>query len=169
MGSICNELKSVSKTYGNYYEESRGRRGYTQSVFVDCDARMVKDSTTRRRPTRAELGLLQVLWRRGPSTVRDVHEALPDRDTGYTTVLKLLQIMNDKGLVTRDESQRAHVYAAVRGRGQTQRQMLRDFLDNVYEGSATQLAVQALDAAKHVNPDDLARVRRSLNQLENRV
>lgn len=130
---------------------------------------MVKPSTKQRRPTRAELSLLQVLWRLGPSTVREVHEALPERDTGYTTVLKLLQIMHDKELVTRDESRRAHVYSAARGRGQTQRQMLRDFVDNVYEGSATRLAAQALDAAKSVDRDDVARLRRSLEELESRV
>ncbi|HET7369851.1 MAG TPA: BlaI/MecI/CopY family transcriptional regulator [Gammaproteobacteria bacterium] len=130
---------------------------------------MDKPPTNQRRPTRAELSLLQVLWRRGPSTVREVHEALPERDTGYTTVLKLLQIMHDKGLVARDESQRAHVYEAASSRCQTQRQMLHDFLDNVYEGSATRLAMQALDEAKSVDEHDVARLRRSLEQLESRV
>jgi predicted transcriptional regulator len=130
---------------------------------------MDQPSAIRRRPTRAELSLLKVLWKHGPSTVREVHDALPSANNGYTTVLKLLQIMKDKGLVTRDESKRAHVYSAVRNRKQTQREMLRDFLDNVYGGSATQLAEQALDAARQVDEHEVARLKRSLEELEHRV
>ncbi|HET8552554.1 MAG TPA: BlaI/MecI/CopY family transcriptional regulator [Gammaproteobacteria bacterium] len=131
---------------------------------------MVKAPTTKRRPTPAELALLQALWRRGPSTVRELHDSLPeDKQTGYTTVLKLMQIMYDKGLVTRDESRRAHVYSAAKSKRETQRQLLGDFIDRVYEGAATTLAVQALSQSDSINDDDVARLRRSLDELENRV
>ncbi|HET7306195.1 MAG TPA: BlaI/MecI/CopY family transcriptional regulator [Gammaproteobacteria bacterium] len=131
---------------------------------------MTKASTTKRRPTPAELALLQALWRRGPSTVRELHDSLPeDRQTGYTTVLKLMQIMYDKGLVTRDESRRAHVYSATKSKRETQRQLLNDFIDRVYEGAATTLAVQALNQTDTINDDDAARLRRSLDELENRL
>ncbi|HET7569274.1 MAG TPA: BlaI/MecI/CopY family transcriptional regulator [Gammaproteobacteria bacterium] len=131
---------------------------------------MAKVSTTKRRPTPAELALLQVLWRRGPSTVRELHDSLPeDRQTGYTTVLKLMQIMYDKGLVTRDESRRAHVYAATKSKRETQRQLLGDFIERVYEGAATTLAVQALNQTESINDDDVARLRRSLDELEHRA
>ena len=93
------------------------------------------------RPTDAELAILRVLWERGPATVRQVHEALADtRETGYTTTLKLMQIMADKGLVTRDETARTHVYAA------TQRQLVRDLVDRAFGGSAAQLVLRALSA-----------------------
>src|SRR5262245_49924230 len=88
------------------------------------------------RPTDAELSILRVLWERGPSTVRDVHEALRGtQGSGYTTVLKLLQIMTDKGLVDRDASQRAHVYTSRLGEKRTQRQLLRDLVDRAFGGS----------------------------------
>ncbi len=101
----------------------------------------------RFRPTDAELAILQVLWDRGPSTVRQVHEALSAaRNTGYTTTLKLMQIMVEKGLVTRDESERTHVYAARLGRDETQRQLVTDLLDRAFGGSAATLVMQALKA-----------------------
>src|SRR5690606_24875669 len=88
------------------------------------------------RPTPAELDILQVLWKNGPSTVRDVHQALTgNRGDGYTSTLKLLQIMNEKGLVERDESQRAHVYRAVLRKADTQREMLGDLMQRVFDGS----------------------------------
>lgn len=130
---------------------------------------MSDSNKTRRHPTRAELNLLKVLWANGPSTVREVHDKLPNSDAGYTTVLKLLQIMRDKGLVKRDESRRAHVYSAAGSRRQTQKRMLRDFLNTVYSGSAAQLAEQALDAANTVDESEVARLRRSLDELEHRV
>ncbi len=99
------------------------------------------------RPTDAELAILRVLWERGPATVRHVYEALAGhRDTGYTTTLKLMQIMAEKGLVTRDESSRTHVYAAGVSRDRTQRQLVSDLMDRAFGGSATALVMQALSA-----------------------
>ena len=101
----------------------------------------------RPRPTDSELAILRILWRRGPSTVRQVHEALADtRDTGYTTTLKLMQIMADKGLVTRDESARTHIYATLATEQQTQRQLVKDLVDRAFGGSAAALVLQALNA-----------------------
>ncbi|MBY0496163.1 MAG: BlaI/MecI/CopY family transcriptional regulator [Cyanobacteria bacterium] len=99
------------------------------------------------RPTDAELAILRVLWERGASTVRQVHEALADtRETGYTTTLKLMQIMADKGLVTRNETARTHVYSAIAGEEQTQHQLVRDLVDRAFGGSAAQLVLRALSA-----------------------
>ena len=99
------------------------------------------------RPTDAELAILRVLWERGASTVRQVHEALADtRETGYTTTLKLMQIMADKGLVTRNETARTHVYSASAGEEQTQRQLVQDLVDRAFGGSAAQLVLRALSA-----------------------
>ena len=100
------------------------------------------------RPTDAELAILRVLWERGPVTVRQVHEALADRETGYTTTLKLMQIMADKGLVTRDESARTHVYAARVSQQQTQRQLVNDLVDRAFGGSAAELVLRALSDAR---------------------
>ena len=92
------------------------------------------------RPTDSELAILRVLWSRGPSTVREVHEALQD-GSGYTTVLKLMQIMTEKGLVVRDESQRAHVYSSRVPQEKTQRQLVTDLVDRAFGGSPAQLAM----------------------------
>ena len=101
----------------------------------------------RARPTDAELAILQVLWDRGPATVRHVFEALAgSRETGYTTTLKLMQIMTEKGLVARDESQRTHVYAARVSRDKTQKRLVTDLLDRAFGGSAATLVMQALSA-----------------------
>jgi predicted transcriptional regulator len=115
-------------------------------------------------PTDSELGILRVLWERGPSTVREVHEALQD-GTGYTTVLKLMQIMTEKGLVVRDESQRAHVYTARATQQKTQRQLVTDLVDRAFGGSPAQLAMQAL-SSKKTSPQELAELRRLLDSLE---
>lgn len=118
------------------------------------------------RPTPAELEILRVLWQRGPCTVRDVHEALAaSKPSGYTTVLKLLQIMADKGLVARDVSRRTHVYEAALGQEQTRRQMLDDLLDRVFDGSASQLVLQAL-ATGHASNEEIALIRRMLDDIE---
>jgi len=106
------------------------------------------------RPTDSELAILRVLWNRGPSTVREVHEALQD-GTGYTTVLKLMQIMTEKGLVVRDESQRAHVYSSRVTQEKTQRQLVTDLVDRAFGGSPAQLAMQAL-SSKKTSPEELA-------------
>lgn len=116
------------------------------------------------RPTDAELEILRVLWERGPSTVRLVHESLGDeRHTGYTTTLKLLQIMTEKGLVTRDESERSHVYTARLTQGQTQQQLVTDLLDRAFGGSAGKLVMQAL-ASEKASPEELAEIRQLLEQ-----
>ena len=100
----------------------------------------------RPRPTDSELAILRILWERGPSTVRQVHEALADtRDTGYTTTLKLMQIMADKGLVKRDESSRTHVYTALATQQKTQRQLVKDLVDRAFGGSAAALVLHALN------------------------
>jgi predicted transcriptional regulator len=118
------------------------------------------------KPTDAELAILRVLWNRGPSTVRQVHEVLNQKkEMGYTTVLKFMQIMAEKGLVSRDETQYAHVYEARLRREQTQRNIVADVLDRVFEGSMSRLVVQAL-AAKGATPEDLAEIRRILKKYE---
>src|SRR6266513_1713857 len=102
-----------------------------------------------RKPTASELEILRVLWSRGPSTVREVHQALADtREVGYTSILKFLQIMTTKGLVKRNETQRAHVYEACLPAEQTKRQLAGDILQRVFEGSASQLMMHALAGSK---------------------
>lgn len=118
------------------------------------------------RPTDAELAILRVLWLAGPSTVRDVHNALSSsQDTGYTTVLKILQIMTDKGLVVRDESERAHVYEARLSEQRTQRQLLSDLADRAFGGSPTRLAMQALSGRKATSAE-LSEIRALLDEME---
>src|SRR5579859_3031904 len=118
------------------------------------------------RPTDAELAILRVLWSRGPSTVRDVHEQLNEHaPTGYTTVLKLLQIMTEKGLVVRDETQRAHIYESRYGEQKTQRQLLSDLADRAFGGSAAKLVLQALSGRK-ASAEELNEIRDLLNKLE---
>jgi BlaI family transcriptional regulator, penicillinase repressor len=121
------------------------------------------------RPTGAELEILGVLWERGPSTVREVHDRLAQgRELGYTTVLKLLQIMAEKGLVRRDESQRAHVYAARIPAEQTRRQLVGDLLDRAFGGSAALLVQQAL-SSKRPSAQELSRIRVYLDELEGKA
>lgn len=116
-------------------------------------------------PTDAELAILGVLWRRGPCTVREVHEALhPSQGTGYTTVLKLMQLMAQKGLVLRDESQRSHVYRAASAEAQTQGRLLGDLMDRAFAGSASQLVLRAL-SVKRTSAEELAQIRELLEQL----
>jgi BlaI family transcriptional regulator, penicillinase repressor len=116
------------------------------------------------RPTDAELAILRVLWQRGPSTVREVHDALSSsQETGYTTVLKLLQIMTDKGLVVRDESQRAHVYSSSESEQRTQRKLIGDLMDRAFGGSPSKLVMQALTATK-ASPAELTAIRKLLDQ-----
>jgi BlaI family transcriptional regulator, penicillinase repressor len=114
----------------------------------------------RRKPTDAELGILNVLWSRGPSTVRQIAEEM-GREAGYTTILKLLQIMTEKSLVVRDEGARTHVYTAAYTQDQTQRQLVADLLERAFDGSATKLVLQALAAGK-TTPEDLAEIRKLL-------
>ena len=118
------------------------------------------------KPTDAELAILRVLWQRGASTVRDVWEQLsPKQHTGYTTVLKTMQIMSVKGLLARNETDRSHVYQAARSEAQTQRQVVGHLLDRLFSGSAPKLVMQAL-AAKKATPAELAEIRKLLNDME---
>ena len=118
------------------------------------------------RPTDAELEILKVLWRRGPCTVREVFDSLSEsKQTGYTTVLKLMQIMAEKGLVRRDESERAHRYEAALAEEETQRQLVGDLLRRAFDGSAKRLVVQAL-SAERASADELEEIRRLLDRLE---
>ena len=114
----------------------------------------------RRKPTDAELGILNVLWSRGPSTVRQIAEDM-GREAGYTTILKLLQIMTEKSLVVRDEGSRTHVYTAAYTQDQTQRQLVADLLERAFDGSASKLVLQALAAGK-TTPEDLAEIKKLL-------
>ncbi len=119
------------------------------------------------KPTEAELAILQVLWDRGPSTVRQVQDLLEaDRGTGYTTTLKLMQIMFDKGLLHRDESNRSHIYSPAISRQKTQRRLVGDLVKQVFGGSARQLVLQAL-AIKKSTPEELREIRRLIDELEN--
>ena len=114
----------------------------------------------RRKPTDAELAILSVLWSRGPSTVRQIAEDM-GREDGYTTILKLLQIMTEKKLVVRDEAARTHVYAAASTQDQTQRQLVTDLLERAFDGSAAKLVLQAL-AASRTSPEELAEIKKLL-------
>jgi predicted transcriptional regulator len=118
------------------------------------------------RPTAAELDILRVLWSSGPLTVREVQEALRrDPPTGYTTTLKTLQVMAEKGLVDRDESRRSHVYRAHVDEAQSQRRLVGDLMDRVFGGSAKRLVMQALEA-RPASAEELAEIRRLLDRLE---
>ena len=118
------------------------------------------------RPTDAELSILRVLWRIGPATVRAIHDELNQvQETGYTTALKMLQIMIEKGLVRRDETERSHVYESAVSEQQVQRQLVGHLLDRAFGGSAQKLVLQALEAKK-ASPVELAEIRRMLDELE---
>jgi len=118
------------------------------------------------RPTEAELEILTVLWSRGPSTVREVHEAIvARRPAQYTTILKMLQIMTEKGLVSRDEKLRAHLYQASRPQEWTQRQLAGDLLRRAFAGSAKSLMLGAL-AARKTSKEELAEMRKLLDEYE---
>ena len=118
------------------------------------------------KPTDAELAILRVLWERGPSTVREVWDRLnPEQGTGYTTVLKIMQIMFEKGLLARDETERSHVYRAAHSQEQTQREVVGHLLDRVFSGSAPKLVMQAL-AAKKATRAELAEIRKLLDEME---
>jgi len=120
------------------------------------------------RPTDAELAILRVLWDRGPSTVRQVFEVLSgERDLGYTTALKMLQIMDEKGLVQRDARDRVHIFAPAQTQEQTQRSLLDNLLDKAFGGSSLDLVMQAL-ASHRASPEELTEIRRMLDRAEAR-
>jgi predicted transcriptional regulator len=121
------------------------------------------------KPTASELQILHVLWERGPSTVREVHQALNDkRPIGYTSVLKLMQIMTAKGTLRRNEEQRAHVYEAVQPAEKTKRQLALDVLQRVFDGSASQLMMHAL-ADRKASKEEVDELRRLLNDYERKL
>jgi len=118
------------------------------------------------RPTDRELTILSILWDKGPSTVRDVNETMnEDENTGYTTTLKLMQIMAEKGLVRRDDSQFKHVYRPALSEEKAQKQLVGDLLDRAFSGSAEKLVMRAL-SAKKVSAKELASIRKMLDDFE---
>ena len=118
------------------------------------------------KPTEAELAILQVLWQQGPSTVRQVQDLIgSQRGTGYTTTLKLMQIMFEKGLLQRDASSRSHVYSAAVSQQKTQKLMVSNLIDQVFNGSARQLVLQALSSSKST-AEELSEIRELLDTLE---
>lgn len=125
--------------------------------------------TQHQKPTASELEILQVLWTRGPSTVREVQEALSEKKPlGYTSVLKLLQIMTAKGIVRRDEGQRAHVYEACQPAEKTKRQFALDMIQRVFDGSASELMLHAL-AGRQASKEEVEELRRLLDEYERKV
>src|SRR6201998_399739 len=121
------------------------------------------------KPTASELEILHVLWERGPSTVREVHQTLNEkRPIGYTSILKLMQIMTAKGSVRRDEQQRAHVYEAVQPAEKTKRQLALDVLQRVFDGSASELMMHAL-AGRKASQEEIDEMRRLLNEHERTI
>jgi len=120
------------------------------------------------RPTESELEILQTLWSKGLATVREVHEDLAKtKDVGYTTTLKLMQIMHEKGLVKRDDSMRTHVYQAAVNKENTQKHLLSKMIDSLFGGSSTQLVIQALGENK-ASPEELERIQALLDNLKNK-
>ena len=118
------------------------------------------------KPTDGELSILRVLWQRGPSTVRQIFEELNRaQPTGYTTVLKLMQIMVEKGLLKRDDRERSHIFEATRAEEETQRQLVGHLLDRAFSGSAQKLVLQAL-SAKKATREELAEIRKLLEKME---
>ncbi len=127
---------------------------------------MSRRSSETSRPTEAELEILHVLWARGPSTVRDVHDALyRDQGGGYTNALKLLQVMHAKGLVVRDDAQRAHIYRAAHSKGRTQRRFLNDLVARVFDGSRAELVLQAL-GGQRASRDEIEAIRTLLDRID---
>jgi len=125
---------------------------------------MARKKTTG--PTDRELAILSMLWEKGPSSVREVHEALhQDVETGYTTTLKLMQIMVEKGLLVREDDGRRHIYRPTFSEERTQKELVQDLLDRVFAGSAEKLVMRAL-SAKRVSPKELKRIREMLDEME---
>ena len=141
-----------------YYENSR---------IFDPKIPIIMSNTKTIKPTESELEILQTLWIRGLATVREVHEDLAQtKDVGYTTTLKLMQIMHEKGLVKRDDSMRTHVYQAAVNKEKTQKHLLSKMIDSLFGGSSTQLVIQALGENK-ASPEELEKIQALLNNLKN--
>jgi len=117
------------------------------------------------KPTEGEMEILQVLWQKGLCTVREVHEALDKKDSGYTTTLKLMQIMHEKGMVERDTNQKTHIYKALVNQDKTEKQLVNKMIDNVFNGSAARLVMQAL--GNHTaSADEIEEIKKYLEKLE---
>src|ERR1700748_1736713 len=126
----------------------------------------IEDQTRKTEPTKAELEILNVLWQHGPSTVRFVNDKLNERkDVNYTSTLKLMQIMADKGIVKRDESQMKHIYHVAQEEEKTKDHLLQKFVDSMYKGSASNLVMQLL-GNKKTSKEDLQAIKDLLNKLE---
>ncbi|MFA6277345.1 MAG: BlaI/MecI/CopY family transcriptional regulator [Pedobacter sp.] len=119
------------------------------------------------KPTEGEMEILQVLWQKGNCTVREVHEDLNKKDAGYTTTLKLMQIMHEKGLVDRDTSAKTHIYRALINQEKTQQQLVNKMIDNVFNGSAARLVMQAL-GNKTASQEEIDLIKEYLEKLENK-
>lgn len=117
------------------------------------------------KPTEGEMEILQVLWQNGRATVREVHEALNKKDSGYTTTLKLMQIMHEKGLVERDTNQKTHIYKALVNQDKTEKQLVNKMIDNVFNGSAARLVMQALGNHK-TSADEIDEIKKYLDSLK---
>lgn len=119
------------------------------------------------KPTESELEILNILWQRDVATVREVHEELAkNKDVGYTTTLKLMQIMHEKGLVKRDESMRTHIYQAAVNRERTQKHLLNKMIDSLFGGSSTQLVLQALGSGEQVSAEELDKIQTLIDNLK---
>ena len=159
--TLC-EIYAVTNFFDTYYEKNRRSFASTNPFVYHCS---MKESELP-KPTEAELEILQVLWQHGPATVRAVHDQLPQtRDTGYTTTLKNMQNMVQKGLLLRDETQRSHVYTAALGQEEAQKELLDKFLETTFGGSAMQLVMQAL-GNRQTTPEELNQIKALINKLE---
>ena len=128
---------------------------------------MVSDRGNLPQPTKTELNILRILWVNGQSTVREVHEALNEQESsGYTTALKMLQVMHHKGLVIRDDSQRAHVYSATISKRETQSSFLSDMVNRLFDGSTSQLVLQALGNSPRADQGQLDKIESLLSEIE---
>ncbi len=128
---------------------------------------MVNNDGAMPQPTKTELSILNILWDNGPSTVREVHEAMNRSEaSGYTTALKMLQVMHQKGQVVRNDLQRAHIYSAAVSKDQTQSQFLTDLVDRLFDGSTSQLVMQALGNAPKAEDEELERIRELIAKFE---
>lgn len=138
---------------------------YTKD-FVDLSTKTFVDTYNHRmKPTESEMEILQVLWDKGQSSVREVFETLDKKDVGYTTILKLMQIMHDKGMVTRDTSSKTHLYVAKLVKEEIQEKMLDKMIDSVYNGSTARLVMQAL-GNERASKEELDEIKAFLKKLE---
>ena len=130
---------------------------------------MVSDRGNLPQPTKTELNILRILWASGESTVRDVHEALNKEEaSGYTTALKMLQVMHQKGLVRRDDSQRAHVYSSAVSKAETQSTFLSDMVNRLFDGSTSQMVLQALGNSPKADEQQLEKIQALLSEIEDK-